>query len=96
MVGAIFGLVAKNQSDKVETEARNMQPFDPSVQNLGKTALTLQWVGYIAGGAALATGLILFATTPSTSSYETPLPPRVAVAPLAGPGIGGALLRLTF
>ena len=63
VVGAIFGLVAKNQSNKVE----NATVFDPSAQSLGKTAQTLQWVGYLVGAAGLATGLFLYATAPSST-----------------------------
>ena len=97
VVGAIFGLVAKSQSSKVETAANNGEAFDPSVQKLGKTSQALQWVGYLLGGAALVTGVVLYATSPSsTAGYEAPPPPRVTMAPVIGPGTGGALLRLTF
>jgi hypothetical protein len=97
VVGAVFGLVAKNQSTKVESAANNGEAFDPAVQRLGKNAQALQWVGYILGAAAVATGAILYATAPRASADEAvPQPPRMALGPLAGPGMGGALLRLSF
>ena len=95
VVGAIFGLVTRSQSNKVETAANNGQAFDPSVQRLGKTSQTLQWVGYLVGGAALVAGVVLYATAPSAGSEPAPAP-RVAVVPVVGPGTGGALLRMTF
>jgi tetratricopeptide (TPR) repeat protein len=95
VVGGIFGLVALNQAKKVETAATNGDRFDPSVETVGKNAQALQWLGYGLGIAGVVTGLILYATAPS--QQETAAPPRVAVAPLAVPGAGGALsLHVTF
>jgi tetratricopeptide (TPR) repeat protein len=94
VIGAIFGGVAKSQSSKVESTAAARGAFDPSVESWGQTAEVLQWVGYGLGFAAVATGVILYATAPSGETSATP--PPVALAPLAGPGLGGALLRVTF
>jgi hypothetical protein len=94
VVGAIFGLVARSQSKKVEDASANNARFDPSVESLGKTTQTLQWVGYGVGFTALAAGLILVATSPAPS--EQPEPARVAVVPVVSSDRGGALLRVTF
>jgi tetratricopeptide (TPR) repeat protein len=95
VVGGIFGLVARNQAKKVETAASRGDRFDPAVESLGKTAQTLQWIGYGLGAAAVVTGLVLYVTAPVQE--ETQPPPRVTVAPLAVPGSGGALsLHVTF
>ncbi len=94
VVGAIFGLVARNQSKKVEDAAANNARFDPSVESLGKTTQTLQWVGYGVGFTALAAGLILVATSPAAA--EQPEPARVALVPVVSRDRGGALLRVTF
>lgn len=94
VVGAIFGGVAKSQSSKVESTAASRGTYDPSVESLGQTAEVVQWVGYGLGLAAVATGVILYATAPTGET--TAAPPPVAVAPLAGPGLGGALVRVTF
>jgi hypothetical protein len=94
VVGAVFGLVARSQSKKVENAAANNARFDPSVESLGKTSQTLQWVGYGVGVAALATGLILVATTPVPA--EQPGAARVAVVPVVSSDRAGALLRVTF
>lgn len=91
LIGAIFGGIAKSQSNKVEDTAANRGRFDPSVESLGQAAEVIQWVGYGVGAAAVATGLILYATAPSGEAGG-----RVAVAPFAGPTLGGAQLRVVF
>lgn len=92
--GAICGLVARAQSKKVEDAASAHQAFDPAVEKTGQHAETAQWIGYGVGAAALAVGVILIATSPS--STEAAPQGRVALAPLAGPGLGGALMQVAF
>ena len=94
VVGAIFGGVAKSQSSKVESTAATRGTYDPSVESLGQTAEVLQWVGYGLGLAAVATGVILYVTAPTGEPTATP--PPIALTPVAGPGLGGAMLRVTF
>jgi len=93
--GAICGLIAKAEAKKVEDAAANHEAFDPTVEKAGRNAQTAQWIGYGIGAAGLAVGVILIATSPSTSAEAAPQN-RVALAPLAGPGLGGALMRVTF
>jgi len=95
ITGAICGLIARAEAKKVEDAAANHEAFDPSVEKTGRNAQTAQWIGYGIGAAGLAVGVILFATSPSASA-ETAPQNRVALAPLAGPGLGGALMRVTF
>ena len=92
VTGAIFGLVARSQAKTIEDAAYNREKFDPSVESLGRTSVVVQWIGYGLGAAALVTGVILLNSHPS----EATAPPRVAVAPMAGPSFGGALMRVTF
>ena len=92
LLGAVFGAVARSQSKKVETTAQNSGTFDPSVESLGKSSETLQWVGYGLGLAAVATGVVLYVTAPKPESGGA----RVALAPLMTPRAGGALLRVSF
>ena len=81
----------------MESAADKGEQFDPSVESLGKTSETLQWVGYGLGAAAIVTGIIIYATAPGERAENTPATtPSVAVAPLAGPTTGGAALRVTF
>lgn len=93
VVGVVFGLVARSQSQKVESTAADHSNFDPSVQSLGKTSEALQWVGYGLGLTAMAAGLVLYLTAPPPEAVEAP---RVALAPLVSHDLEGALLRVSF
>jgi tetratricopeptide (TPR) repeat protein len=95
VAGAVGGLIAKADAKKVEDAAANHDKFDPAVERAGRNAETFQWIGYGVGAAGVALGLILYATAPSPVAESAP-PPRIAVAPLAGPGLGGAIMRVTF
>ena len=92
--GAVCGLAAKADAKKVEDAASNHEQFDPSVEKAGRAAELLQWIGYGVGAASAAVGLILYSTAHASS--EAPQPGRVALAPLAGPGLGGASMRVAF
>jgi len=92
--GFICGLIARAESKKVEDAATAHDAFDPAVEKAGRNAQTAQWIGYGIGAAGLAVGVILIAT--SHPATETAPQSRVALAPLAGPGLGGALMRVKF
>ena len=92
--GVVCGLVARAEAKKVEDAAAAHDAFDPAVEKTGRNAQTAQWIGYGIGAAGLAVGVILIATSPS--STEGAPQSRVALAPLAGPGLGGALMRVAF
>ena len=92
--GVICGLIARAEAKKVEDAAAAHEAFDPAVEKTGRNAQTAQWIGYGVGAAGLAVGVILIATSHPAS--ETAPQGRVALAPLAGPGLGGALMRVTF
>jgi hypothetical protein len=53
-VGIAFGAAASNAADSVS------QRYSASTESDGKRDVTLQWVGYGVGGAALATGALLY------------------------------------
>jgi len=76
VTGAIMGLRAKGLADEITSDAQK-QPFgtfDRSKYDSGKTAETLQWVGYGVGAAALVGGSVLYwlgmpkNTQPATTS----------------------------
>lgn len=91
--GAVSGIVAWSASNSVQKAAENGEAFDPSVENTGRAAAVLQWVGYGIGAAGVAAGLILIATSPSGREGA---PAPVAALPIIGPGLGGAAMRMTF
>ena len=73
---------AKSFSDKVAGE----NPRNPSDEQSGKNAQTMQWVFYGIGGAALATGTVLYLLGwPSTDTGHA----AAGVAPMLGPGLAG-------
>lgn len=53
-------------------------------------------IAWAVGGAAIATGVILLVTTPSSDESGADEAASLELLPMAGPGGGGALLRGTF
>lgn len=101
LTGAVFGLIAENAENRVEEAGRNMEPFKPGVDRLGRFSETMQWVGLGVGLAAVATGLVLYVTDRKTSpdapafSRSVALRP-VALRPLVSASSRGAALEVTF
>ena len=94
-VGTAFGLVAKSKLDQ-----SNGGPCDStdhcssqglSLRKDAETAATVSTIGFIAGGVALAAGVVLYITAPRAGASSGLV---VAPAPMAGGG--GALLRATW
>jgi hypothetical protein len=92
LVGALFGLGARAESKSVESA----KVFDPAVEKRGQSFESLQWVGYILGGITTGVGVYLLATNQERSETEKPPTSPVALLPLAGPHVGGAMLRVSF
>ena len=86
VAGALFGIGARVESNKVETAT----VFDPSVEKRGQSFESLQWVGYILGAVTAGVGVYLL-VSPSRPG-ATP----VELVPEAGPHSGGASLRVSF
>lgn len=91
-VGTIFTLQSKSKNDdalKICVNNPNMCPADQQAQHAtlvsqATDAQTISIIGFVAGGAALATGLILVLTAPSASTAAD-----LRVLPLVGPGEQG-------
>jgi hypothetical protein len=87
--GVLFGLRTRSMSDRV-TDAPVFQASD---ETSGKDAVTLQWVCYGVGAAALATGgVLLYLGWPRTAGSA----PAVAVAPTLLPAGAGVVTGGTF
>jgi hypothetical protein len=87
--GVYFYTQASYYSDKVAKQAvRN-----PSDEDAGVRAETMQWVFYGIGGAALATGTVLYLLGRNQAAKGDG---RVAVAPLLGPGLAGLSAQGAF
>lgn len=91
-VGTVFGLMASSSWSTAQSEQqKGLWPQDSNDQKTASNQATVSTIGFIAGGVLVAGGAILWLTAPSASST-----PAVGLAPSAGPGGGGALLRGTF
>jgi hypothetical protein len=85
-VGTVFGLQAKSKLDESQQFCRSKLLCSAqgiSLNNDAKSAATLSTVGFIAGGAALVTGVVLFFTAPSRPA------PTATLTPLLGPQTAG-------
>lgn len=71
------------------------RPQAVSDQNDATKAATIATVGFIAGGALLAAGAVLFFTAP-VATESAPARGAVRVAASAGPGSAGSWLQGTF
>jgi hypothetical protein len=87
--GVYFYTRARSYSDKVSNQ------FDPapSDDSAGKNAETMQWVFYGIGGAAIATGTVLYILGWKEADSRRP---RASVAPLLAPGLAGISAQGTF
>lgn len=78
---------ARSYSDKVSDQ----DVPNPSDDSAGKTAETMQWVFYGVGGAALATGAVLY-----TLGWQAGNSQGTAIAPLFGNGVAGISAQGAF
>jgi hypothetical protein len=85
--GIYFYTRARSYSDKVSDQ----DVPNPSDDSAGKTAETMQWVFYGVGGAALATGAVLYTLGWQSGSGST-----TAIAPLFGNGVAGISAQGAF
>jgi hypothetical protein len=104
-LGAVFGGLAASDWSSAKA-ACNGKPVScttssssPGFQDEGSatTKATISTVGFIAGGALVAGGVVVFLTAPKGSSSEAPASARgVDVVPSAGPGGTGMTIRGRF
>lgn len=84
--GTYFGLRSlskKSEADKVCDGANCVDDRGVSLREDARSAGNLSTIFFIAGGAALATGVVLYLTAPD------PDRPQAAVHPVTGPGLAG-------
>jgi tetratricopeptide (TPR) repeat protein len=96
--GAVMGLQAKSLSDQLTSDAKK-QPvgaFDKSKYDSGKTAETLQWVGYGVGAAALIGGSILYWLGMPKGAEQTTTQTSITMLPYASANSVGGHLFVGF
>ncbi|HEX8795529.1 MAG TPA: tetratricopeptide repeat protein [Polyangiaceae bacterium] len=90
-VGSIFGLMAKSKNDQALQNCRTSTLCSQTgldLTNDAKSAATVSTIAFIAGGVALAGGIVLWLTAPSSSRPTT----GVRFVPLVGTSLGGGAL----
>jgi hypothetical protein len=98
--GLGFGLATRSKERSVQTRADGaLTGLDQAELagdlRAGRRYQTLQWVGYAAGAAALATGAVLWLVADARARRESP--PRAALLlPTAGHACAGATLWVRF
>jgi len=93
-VGSAFGLIAKSKNDQALQNCRTSTLCSQTGLNLtddAKSAATVSTVAFIAGGVALAGGVVLWLTAPSHASST-----GLSVSPLVGSSLGGAAVSGTW
>jgi hypothetical protein len=93
VVGSIFGLQAKSKNDEA-LQSQNCRTSSLCTQqgltltNDAKNAATISTIGFAAGGAAIAGGLIVWLLAPSSSPRPAPTT-GLRVTPQLAPAYGG-------
>src|ERR1019366_241465 len=96
-LGAVFGEMAKSDNNEASGHCLNDMACDPQALSLTSSArreATASTIGFVAGGALLAGGVVLFLTAPAHSPQSAGQPERrVGLSPLVGAGTTGVALR---
>jgi hypothetical protein len=100
VVGGIFGGLAASGKSKLKTECpNNVCPTGAAVDDLAavKGKATISTIGIAVGGAALATGVVLFIVSGKSESKDDAKPaPAAAFVPVFGPQGGGFSFNGSF
>lgn len=90
-VGAAFGVMAINQADEVKAQCVNnvCPPSSQGTLDSSKTNGTISTVGFIVGGAGVATGIVLLLIAPSKKKKSEEPKDALTVRPWIGLGSAG-------
>jgi hypothetical protein len=100
VVGGVFGGLAASGKSKLKTECpNNACPAGAAADDLASTKgkATISTIGIAVGGAALATGVVLFIVSGKSESKDDAKPmPAAAFVPVFGPQGGGFSFNGSF
>ena len=100
IVGGIFGGLAASGKSKLDIDCPTKAcPIGPAAEELASTRskATISTLGIAVGGAALATGVVLFIVSGKGEPKDEAKPlPRAAFIPVFGPQGGGFAFNSTF
>jgi len=92
IVGAAYGAAAVGAANEVNNEAKNGQPFDPSVEKRGKSNQTAEAVLLTLGAVTGVAGGVLYFYGRHLANQEA----RASVTPIASATGAGLSLRVIF
>ena len=93
VAGVVTGIVLGLHASSLYKEANTPgSPYDYTKDQSSRTFRTLEWVSFGVGGAAIATGAVLYYFGASAKPAAT----SVAVTPFLAPGAGGAAISGRF
>lgn len=94
-VGGVFGFVAKGHNDDAAGHCAGSLCDAAGIASLdqARSAATVSTVGFIAGGALLAGGVVLWLTAPSAAPNAAPAGKGLLLAPDAARSFAGLTLR---
>lgn len=98
-VGSVFGVMTLSEASQQRTDCASATSCPRPSQaasdhSTGATDRTISTVGFVAGGALVVGGAVLFFTARHAS--ESPAAARILLVPGLGPGGGGMFLRGEF
>jgi hypothetical protein len=97
-VGALFGSKASAASSDLKSKVSAGSSYDASLQAIdadGRSAQNKEWLFLGVGGAALATGAVLFAIG-GNAHTDTGIPQALVFRPILSPQHIGTSLRVSF
>jgi hypothetical protein len=100
-VGGVFGAMTLSKVSAQKTDCASVNACTNPTQAASdhasaETDRTIATIGFIAGGALLVGGAVLFLTATGGHASEAPANAGLTVTPSAGPGGGGLLLKGAF
>jgi len=95
-VGTAFGLISKSKHDDARSNCTGPSGKECNADGVALdgdavSAGNVSTIAFVAGGALLATGAVLWLTAPRRE--ETPTAGSIALVPSGGPGAGGLTMR---
>jgi hypothetical protein len=94
--GVAFGILAKQQSDAIASDARSEKIFNPKNEDSGRSYQTLQIVFTTIGAAAIGTGAVLYVLHLNERSETASASRGLVITPVFTPGFAGASAVTSF
>jgi hypothetical protein len=99
-VGSFFGVSAMSSWSNAQNECPSagciQRAQAQADHDSAATSSTISTIAFIAGGALVAAGGVLFLTAPSHGEETAVARPSLRVAPTAGPGVTGITMQGSF